>query len=152
MSADVGQSFLNDAEDGTFQERHKAIVFELTDEIAAGVRFLGYEQGGELLGVMGVQDVQDVTLIRHAYVRTSHRNQGIGSQLLAKLADHTKIPLLIGTWADATWALRFYQNRGFQLVGADDKDPFLIKYWTVPPRQRDASVVLADQRWFADNP
>ena len=122
---------------------------ELTGEIAAGVQFLGYEQGGELVGVMGVQDVEDVTLIRHAYVRTSHRNRGIGGQLLAWLANQAKQPLLIGTWADAIWALRFYQNRGFRLVRPEDKDPLLIKYWSVPPRQREVSVVLADDRWFA---
>ena len=122
---------------------------ELTDEIAAGVRFLGYEKDGELVGVMGVQDVQDVTLIRHAYVRTSHRNRGIGGQLLAWLANQAKRPMLVGTWADAIWALRFYQNRGFRLVRPEDKDPLLIKYWSVPPRQREVSVVLADERWFA---
>ena len=121
---------------------------ELTGELAAGVQFLGYEQYGELVGVMGVQDVEDVTLIRHAYVRTSHRNRGIGGQLLAQLAKQTKLPMLIGTWADAVWAIRFYQNRGFRLVRPEDKDPLLIKYWTVPPRQREVSVVLADERWF----
>ena len=124
---------------------------ELTAEIAAGVRFLGYEQHGELVGVMGVQDVEDVTLIRHAYVRTSHWNRGIGGQLLTRLAEQTIRPMLIGTWADAIWALRFYQNRGFRLVSPEDKDPLLIKYWSVPPRQREVSVVLADERWFASN-
>lgn len=124
---------------------------ELADEIAAGVRFLGYEQDGELVGVMGAQDVQDVTLIRHAYVRTSHRNRGIGGQLLAQLAEQTKRPLLIGTWADAVWALRFYENRGFRLVGPEEKDPLLIKYWSVPPRQREVSVVLADALWFNES-
>ena len=122
---------------------------ELTDEIAAGVMFLGYEQGGELVGVMGVQDVADVKLIRHAYVRTSHRNQGIGGALLAHLASQVSRPMLIGTWADAIWAIGFYQNRGFRLVKQADKDPLLIKYWSVPPRQREVSVVLADERWFA---
>jgi len=122
---------------------------ELNDEIAAGVRFLGYEEDRQLVGVIGVQDVQNVTLIRHAYVRTSHRNRGIGGRLLAHLSEQTDRPMLIGTWADASWALRFYQNRGFRLVCAKDKDPLLIKYWTVPPRQREVSVVLADERWFA---
>lgn len=122
---------------------------ELIEEIAAGVRFLGYEEDGQLVGVMGVQDVQDVTLIRHAYVRTSHQNRGIGGRLLAYMSEQTNRPTLIGTWADASWALRFYQNRGFQLVDAKYKDPLLIKYWTVPPLQREVSVVLADERWFA---
>ena len=121
---------------------------ELAEEIAAGVGFTGYEQDGKLVGVMGVQDVLDGTLIRHAYVRTCHRNRGIGGRLLSRLAERTRKPLLIGTWADALWALRFYQNRGFQLVSPEDKDRLLIKYWTVPPRQREVSVVLADQRWF----
>ncbi len=125
---------------------------ELADELAAGIRFLGYEEAGELVGVMGVQDVLDVTLIRHAYVRTSRRSRGIGGELLSQLAEQTERPLLIGTWADATWALRFYQNRGFRLVAPEDKDPLLIKYWTVPPRQREVSVVLADELWFASNP
>ena len=92
--------------------------------------------------------MEDVTLIRHAYVRTSHRNGGIGGLLLAHLSEQTNRPILIGTWADAFWALRFYQNRGFRMVSAEDKDPLLIKYRTVPPCQREASVVLADERWF----
>ena len=125
---------------------------ELAEEIAAGVRFSGYEEAGELVGVMGVQDVLDVTLIRHAYVRTSHRNRGIGGQLLTQFVESGARPLLIGTWADATWALRFYQKRGFRLIEPEDKDPLLIKYWTVPPRQREVSVVLADEPWFTSNP
>lgn len=125
---------------------------ELTQELAAGVRFLGYEQDGTLVGVMGVQDAADVTLIRHAYVRTSHRNRGIGGQLLARLGEQSQMPLLIGTWADAVWAIQFYQNRGFRLVSQDAKDPLLIKYWTVPPRQREVSVVLADEAWFSSIP
>ena len=122
---------------------------ELTEEIAAGVQFIGYEQDGELVGVMGVQDVDDVTLIRRAYVRSSLRNRGIGGQLLDQLAKHAHLPMLIGTWADAIWALRFYQNRGFSLVRPEDKDSLLIKYWTVPQRQREVSVVLADNLWFS---
>ena len=121
---------------------------DLTEEISAGVQFLGYEQDGQLVGVMGVQDVDDVTLIRHAYVRTSHRNRGIGGQLLAKLTEQAKLPMLIGTWADAIWAIHFYQNRGFRLVRPEDKDPLLVKYWSVPQRQREVSVVLADGLWF----
>ena len=114
-----------------------------------GVRFTGHEEAGELAGVMGVQDVQDVTLIRHANVRTSNQNRGIGGGLLSGLAAQAVRPLLIGTWADATWAVRFYQNRGFQMVPPDEKDRLLEKYWSVPPRQMQTSVVLADERWFA---
>ncbi len=122
---------------------------ELRGEIEAGVRFTGHEEAGELIGVMGVQDIQDVTLIRHAYVRTANRNQGIGAGLLAGFAAQAVRPMLIGTWADATWAVRFYQNRGFQLVPSEEKNGLLQKYWSVPPRQMDTSVVLADDRWFA---
>ena len=122
---------------------------ELRDEVSAGVKFLGYEEDGELTGVMGTQDVQDVTLIRHAYVRTNRHNQGIGGQLLARIMAEATRPVLIGTWADASWAVRFYEHRGFQVVSAQDKEQLLRKYWTVPDRQIETSVVLADQRWFA---
>lgn len=123
-------------------------VEELRGEVAAGVRFLGYEVDGGLIGIMGLQDVQDVTLIRHAYVRTAHRNWGVGGRLLSHLVEQAAQPLLIGTWAAAGWAIRFYQNRGFQLVSPDEKDRLLRKYWSVPPRQMETSVVLADQKWF----
>ena len=109
---------------------------ELRKELEAGVRFTGHEEAGELVGAMGVQDVQDVTLIRHAYVRTSNRNRGIGGGLLAELAAQAVRPMLIGTWADATWAVRFYQNRGFRLISSEEKDRLLQKYWSVPPPYR----------------
>ena len=124
-------------------------VDELREDIAAGVQFLGYEEDGELAGVMGLQQVQDVTLIRHAYVRSSRRNQGIGGLLLSHLVAQADRPVLIGTWADAVWAIRFYENRGFRLVSTEEKDRLLQKYWSVPRRQMETSVVLADQRWFA---
>lgn len=122
---------------------------ELRLEMEAGVKFLGYEENDELIGVMGLQDVQDVTLIRHAYVRTAKRNQGIGGRLLSNLVAGPNRPVLIGTWAAATWAIRFYQHRGFQLVPPENKDRLLEKYWSVPPRQMETSVVLADEKWFA---
>jgi len=122
---------------------------ELWEEISAGVAFLGYEEDGELAGVMGTQEVQDVTLIRHAYVRTDRQNQGIGGQLLAKIMDGATRPVLIGTWADAVWAVRFYEHRGFKVVSTQEKERLLRRYWTVPERQIETSVVLADQRWFA---
>ena len=122
---------------------------ELRLEMEAGVRFLGYEENEELIGVMGLQEVQDVTLIRHAYVRTARRNQGIGGRLLSNLVAPANRPVLIGTWAAAAWAIRFYENRGFQLVPAQEKDQLLQKYWSVPPRQMEMSVVLADRKWFA---
>lgn len=120
---------------------------DLKHEIASGVVFSGYEQGGSLCGVMGLQPVQDVTLIRHAYVRTASRNQGIGGILLRHLLAQTTRPVLIGTWAAATWAVRFYEKHGFAVVPEVTKDRLLKKYWTVPDRQIATSVVLADPRW-----
>ena len=122
---------------------------ELRAEVSAGVAFLGYEKDSELAGVMGTQDVQDVTLIRHAYVRTAQRGQGIGGELLGRIMDQATKPILIGTWADAVWAVRFYENHGFKVVSTREKETLLRKYWNVPDRQIETSVVLADQRWFA---
>lgn len=120
---------------------------ELAHQIAAGVQFCGSEDGGELVGVMGIQEVADVSLIRHAYVRTAQRRGGIGAALLAHLRTMTGRPILIGTWAAATWAIRFYQKNGFMLVGDEEKDRLLRKYWSIPERQIETSVVLADQAW-----
>ena len=121
---------------------------ELRREMDEGVVFWGYEEDGELVGVMGIQQVQDVTLIRHAYVRTAKRNQGIGGKLLSYLREKTTRPILIGTWADAVWAIRFYEKRGFRLVSSEEKDRLLREYWSIPERQLETSVVLADQEWF----
>jgi len=120
---------------------------ELKREIAEGILFWGYEEEGVLIGVMGIQHVQDVTLIRHAYVSTDKQNQGVGSQLLSKLRTLTDRPLLIGTWADAAWAIRFYEKHGFHLVSQPEKDRLLRKYWSIPARQVETSVVLADRRF-----
>lgn len=120
---------------------------ELAEEIARGVQFSGYEIDGALAGVMGVEPVQDVTLIRHAYVRTAQRGGGIGGKLLKHLYDRTDRPMLIGTWAAADWAVRFYEARGFLRVSLDEKELLLRKYWTVPDRQIETSVVLACERW-----
>lgn len=117
---------------------------ELLHEIESGVRFWGYEEEGDLFGVMGIQDVQDVTLIRHAYVRTAKRGQGIGGKLLATLSTNTSRPILIGTWAAATWAIRFYEKHGFKMVTPEEKDRLLKKYWSIPERQVETSVVLAE--------
>ena len=122
---------------------------ELRAEVSAGVAFLGYEKGDELGGVMGTQDVQDVMLIRHAYVRTAQRGQGIGGELLGRIMDQATKPILIGTWAEAVWAVRFYENHGFKVVSTREKETLLRKYWNVPDRQIETSVVLADQKWFA---
>ena len=120
---------------------------ELAREISRGVRFWGFEEEGELLGVMGIEDVKDVTLIRHAYVQTARRNRGIGGALLGHLRGLTERPMLIGTWAAADWAIRFYQAHDFRVVTAAEKDRLLRTYWTIPERQIETSVVLACARW-----
>jgi GNAT superfamily N-acetyltransferase len=122
---------------------------ELRHEIEAGVGFWGYLEDGRLRGVMGIQEVQDVTLIRHAYVAPAHQRRGIGSALLNRVGGETTLPILIGTWADADWAVRFYQNHGFRLVPAEATRKLLQRYWSVPDRQIETSVVLADPAWFA---
>lgn len=121
---------------------------ELQHEIDAGVVFSGYEESGTLLGVMGVQPVKDVTLIRHAYVRLAGQRQGIGQKLLLHLRASASSPVLIGTWADASWAIRFYEKNGFRLVGQEEKDRLLPKYWQISRRQQETSVVLADASWW----
>jgi N-acetylglutamate synthase-like GNAT family acetyltransferase len=121
---------------------------ELQHEIDQGVEFWGCKEDGELIGVMGIQDVQDVTLIRHSYVRTAKQNQGVGGKLLSELRKKTTRPTLVGTWADAVWAIRFYEKHGFRLVTPKEKDRLLKKYWSIPERQIETSVVLADQRWL----
>jgi GNAT superfamily N-acetyltransferase len=120
----------------------------LRHEIDAGVVFWGYEEQSSLLGMMGIQEVQDVTLIRHAYVRTASRGKGIGGELLAHLKTLTKRPTLVGTWAAANWAVRFYEKHGFRLVTWEEKERLLREYWNIPERQTETSVVLADKRWF----
>ena len=121
---------------------------ELRHEISEGVVFWGYEEDAELVGVMGIQPVRDVTLIRHAYVRPSRQNQGIGGRLLSALRQQTTGPTLVGTWADAVWAIRFYEKHQFRLVPAEEKDRLLREYWSIPERQVETSVVLADRKWF----
>jgi GNAT superfamily N-acetyltransferase len=116
---------------------------ELDDEIAAGVAFWGYEAGGELLGVMGIQEVRDVDLIRHAYVLPGRQGGGVGSVLLEHLVGVSAQRMLVGTWAAAEWAIRFYRRHGFELVTPEQKTELLRSYWTIPDRQIETSVVLA---------
>ena len=120
---------------------------QLQHEIDEGVAFWGYEESGTLEGVMGVQQVKDVTLIRHAYVRTSRQKRGIGAHLLSHFGKLAKGPVLIGTWASAAWAIRFYEKNGFHMVTAEEKDRLLRRYWSIPERQIETSVVLADAAW-----
>ena len=118
------------------------------EEISRGVEFWILEQEDGPAGVMGLQDVGDVQLIRHAYVRTSLRNRGLGGNLLGFLLSKTEKPVLVGTWAAAVWAIRFYEKHGFTLLSLEEKDQLLRKYWTIPARQVETSVVLADPRWI----
>lgn len=122
---------------------------ELKKQIDDGVQFWVYKEHDKILGVMGIQYKEDVTLIRHAYVRTTERNKGIGSILLKHLTEVVEIPVLIGTWADAKWAIDFYKKHGFRLLPLKEKNQLLSKYWTIPPRQIETSVVLASADWVS---
>ena len=121
---------------------------ELQHQINEGVVFWGYEEDGELIGVMGIQHVQDVSLIRHAYVRPEKQNRGIGQELLFELYSQIDRPTLIGTWAGAVWAIQFYEKNGFKIVSQQEKKRLLEKYWSIPARQVETSVVLADRKWL----
>jgi GNAT superfamily N-acetyltransferase len=116
---------------------------ELDRELAAGVVFWGYQDGG-LLGVMGLQHVRDVDLIRHAYVLPGKQRHGVGGKLLRHLQQTSTRPMLVGTWAAATWAIRFYERHGFALVSPQRKTALLKSYWSIPERQIETSVVLAN--------
>ena len=119
---------------------------ELDREIGAGVRFFGYEADGELIGVMGIQDVGDFTLIRHAYVVPGSQRSGVGGALLEHLVAATDGPILVGTWAAAEWAIRFYERNGFAPVAPDLGAGLLKRYWSIPDRQIETSVVLTRRR------
>jgi N-acetylglutamate synthase-like GNAT family acetyltransferase len=120
---------------------------ELQKEIDSGVKFSCYCEADTVLGVMGIQDKSDVFLIRHAYVRTTSRNTGIGTRLLNELILSSRKPVLIGTWKAAAWAIRFYLKNGFTLVTEMEKEALLRKYWSIPERQVETSVVLADGKF-----
>lgn len=116
---------------------------ELKEEIKAGVKFFGWKEGEKVVGVMGVQPVKDTTLIRHSYVLPTHQKKGIGGKLLAYLVELVETPdVLVGTWADATWAIQFYEKHGFTLVTPKEKDQLLHTYWNISERQVETSVVL----------
>jgi len=120
---------------------------ELQKQIDEGVQFWSWKEHGEMMGVMGIQYKEDVTLIRHAYVRSLFRNKGIGSKLLAHLSSIASTPVLIGTWAAATWAIEFYKKHGFRLLSSSETESLLRKYWKIPDRQIETSVVLANADW-----
>jgi N-acetylglutamate synthase-like GNAT family acetyltransferase len=121
---------------------------ELRGEIQDGVEFWGIEQDGQLVGIMGIQDRGDVTLIRHSYVRTLAQKKGVGTKLLSHLQQLTDKPVLIGTWADASWAISFYEKNGYTLLSGAETVEVLRKYWRIPERQVITSVVLADRKWI----
>jgi GNAT superfamily N-acetyltransferase len=122
-------------------------VHEIHAEIDRGIVFWGCESDGDLAGVMGIQDRGEVTLIRHAYVRTGQRRMGIGGKLLKHLEATATKPILIGTWAAATWAVRFYEQNGYRLLSRPETERLLRTYWSIPERQIETSVVLANARW-----
>lgn len=117
---------------------------ELRQELQDGIVFWGVFENQELIGVMGMQDKGDVALIRHAYIRTDRRNEGIGSRLLQFLESTTAKPILVGTWADATWAIAFYHKNGYHLLSEQEKNQLLRKYWKISERQIEISVVLGN--------
>ncbi len=121
---------------------------ELENEIRDGVVFWGLEEGGQLQGVMGIQDKGEVHLIRHSYVLTRAQRKGVGGKLLRHLEALTETPMLIGTWESAAWAVSFYQKNGYALLPEEEKNRLLRKYWSIPERQVETSVVLADSKWF----
>lgn len=121
---------------------------ELQSEIAAGVVFWVAEDDGRITGVMAIQDKGDVALVRHAYVVTTTQRSGIGTRLLQHVEGLTDKPILIGTWAAASWAIDFYRRNGFTVVSNADKDRLLRTYWSIPRRQVETSVVLANPRWM----
>ena len=124
---------------------------ELKKQIDEGVQFWCWKEHGEMMGVMGIQYKNDVTLIRHAYVRSLYRNKGVGSRLLAHLASIATTPVLIGTWADAKWAIEFYKKHGFRLLSKAETETLLRRYWAIPDRQIETSVVLASPEWQSED-
>ncbi|MNP16506.1 Acetyltransferase (GNAT) family protein [compost metagenome] len=140
---DAAQAYKGVIPDDRYHEPYMTFE-ELTHEINDGVTFWGFEENKLLLGVMAIQDKSDVSLIRHAYVRTSQRKSGIGTKLLQHLMANANKPILIGTWAAANWAIRFYEKNGFELVSPKEKETLLQTYWTIPERQIETSVVLCE--------
>lgn len=120
---------------------------ELQAQIDDGVRFSCYIDKNKVVGVMGIQDKNDIKLIRHAYVITRERKKGIGTILIRELLRDSKKPILIGTWRAAQWAISFYEKHGFFVVPEEERNILLKKYWTIPDRQVETSVVLADAKY-----
>ena len=125
---------------------------ELAGEIADGVEFWVAEEDGRILGVMGIQDKGEVALVRHAYVSLALQRKGVGTRLLRHVQALAGKPVLIGTWAAASWAIDFYRRNGFAVVSHAEKERLLRRYWSIPARQVETSVVLADRRWMETRP
>jgi GNAT superfamily N-acetyltransferase len=125
---------------------------ELKREIIGGVVFWVAAQDGRLSGVIGIQDKGEVALVRHAYVASTTQRSGLGTKLLRHVEGLVDKPILIGTWAAASWAIDFYRRNGFTIVPTDHKDHLLRKYWSIPARQIETSIVLANERWVAAQP
>lgn len=138
---DAAQSYKGVIPDDRWSEPYMPIE-ELRREIDDGVAFWGMERNEQLLGVMGMQDKGDVVLIRHAYVRPHVQKLGTGTRLLRHLESMIKKPALVGTWAAASWAISFYEKNGYRLVSEKEKNCLLNKYWSIPTRQIETSVVL----------
>ena len=143
---DAAQAYKGSIPDDRWHDPYMPMT-ELEKEIADGILFWGIEEAGELIGVMGIQDKVEVNLIRHAYVKTMLRNRGAGTRLLQHLEAVDSKPILVGTWAKATWAISFYQKNGYRLVTEAEKNRLLKTYWNIPDRQVETSVVLANQNW-----
>jgi GNAT superfamily N-acetyltransferase len=139
---DAAQAYKGIIPDDRWKEPYMS-ARELKEEIEAGVRFFGRAEGVHLIGVAGIQIIKAITLIRHAYVLTRWQRRGIGTSLLEYLLSLAATPeILVGTWADATWAVRFYEKHGFKLVSPNEKDRLLRQYWNISERQIETSVVL----------
>jgi GNAT superfamily N-acetyltransferase len=147
---DAAEAYRGVIPDDCFHEAYMP-ADQLAGEIADGVEFWGFEERGNLLGIMGIQDKGEVTLIRHAYVRTAARRGGIGTRLLEYLEGLTERPILIGTWAAAVWAISFYEKNGYTLLPREEGWRLLGKYWSIPRRQTETSVVLANRAWSQRN-
>ncbi|GAH56167.1 unnamed protein product, partial [marine sediment metagenome] len=143
---DAAQAYKGVIPDDRWKEPYMSAK-ELGDEIDSGVDFFGLEEEGIIIGVMGIQELKEVTLIRHTYVLTEHQRRGVGSKLLQYLINLAEGPeILVGTWKAASWAIQFYEAYGFTLVSSHEKDRLLRKHWNIPERQVETSVILRFKR------
>ena len=138
---DAAQAYRGVISDDCYAEPYMSAE-HLREEMASGVGFWGFERTKGLVGVMGFQDKAEVSLIRHAYVRTAEQGRGIGSALFSHLRTFSNGTMLVGTWANAGWAVRFYEKHGFHLETREESERLLRKYWSIPDRQIETSVVL----------